>query len=198
MAGAIAALALGGRWLTDQGASSGSRANGQGRSQVAGSQAARGERASFGADVRRTPDVIVHVAGLVRRPGIYRFRQGARVYEAIAAAGGPAAGADQNAIDLAARLSDGSRLFIGSRGAGQGQAGVEASSAGDGGAAGPVSLNDASVEQLDQLDGIGPALAARIVEWRRDHGSFSSVADLDRVPGIGPAKLAALRSSLVP
>ncbi len=139
---------------------------------------------------------------MVAHPGVYRLSAGARTYEAIAAAGGAAKGSDQNALSLAARVADGATILVPAKsrvtaGAASGSSTLAGSSAG-GSATAPVSLSSATAEQLDGLDGIGPALAKRIVEWRDAHGGFGSLADLDSVPGIGPAKLAALKGAVVP
>jgi competence protein ComEA len=139
---------------------------------------------------------VVHVAGAVRSPGVYRLREGERIQDAVRRAGGPRAGADLNAINLAARVADGQQVVVPRRGA------VPAAAAGGGaGAPGaaavpPVSLNSATAEQLDTLDGVGPATAAKILDWRRQHGGFRSIDDLDEIPGIGPKRLAALRGKV--
>jgi competence protein ComEA len=141
---------------------------------------------------------LVHVAGAVRHPGVYRLRGGARVKDAVARAGGPRRGADVNAINLAAKVADGQQVVVPRRGA------IAQLAAADGGggaaaaAAGPISLNSATAEQLDTLDGVGPATAAKILDWRREHGGFRSVDDLGQVPGIGPKRLAALREKVQP
>jgi competence protein ComEA len=144
----------------------------------------------------------VHVAGAVRRPGVYRLPAGARVQDAVRRAGGARPGADVNAINLAAKVADGQQVVVpvrASRGAGGLTAGAAAAAAAAPGAAtGPVSLNSATAEQLDTLDGVGPATARKIIEWRTQHGGFRSVADLAQVPGIGPKKLAALREQVQP
>jgi competence protein ComEA len=144
----------------------------------------------------------VHVAGAVRRPGVYRLPAGARVQDAVRRAGGARPGADVNAINLAAKVADGQQVVVpvrASRGAAGLTAGAAAGAAAAPGAAtGPVSLNSATAEQLDTLDGVGPATARKIIEWRTQHGGFRSVADLAQVPGIGPKKLAALREQVQP
>jgi len=153
---------------------------------------------------------VVHVAGAVRRPGVYRLPAGARVQEAVRRAGGARRGANVNGINLAAKVVDGQQVVVPSRtpsgsdgpaaaaGApaeGSGPAGAAAA----GGAPGPpISLNNATAEQLDTLDGVGPATAHKIIAWRTQHGGFRSVADLGQVPGIGPKKLAALRDRVQP
>jgi competence protein ComEA len=139
---------------------------------------------------------LVHVAGEVRRPGVYRVGPGARAIEAIRRAGGPTRRADLSGLNLAAPLQDGQQVLIPSRAAG-GARGA-ASGGGADGSSGPISLSSATAEDLETLDGIGPTLAARIVEWRRTHGGFASVDQLLDVPGIGPARLDAIRSRVTP
>jgi competence protein ComEA len=139
---------------------------------------------------------LVHVAGAVRTPGVYRLRDGERVQDAVRRAGGPRAGADLNAINLAAKVADGQQVVVPRRG----PAGAAPVSAGTGEAGGPpqapVSLNTATAEQLDTLDGVGPATASKILEYRRQHGGFRSIDDLGEIPGIGPKRLAALRGKV--
>lgn len=152
------------------------------------------------ARVVRRPDLpemtLVHVAGAVRRPGVYRMGGDSRVIQAVRMAGGPTARADLSRLNLAAPVADGQQVLIPERV----RAGGGAAGGGGGGAAqgGPVSLSSATTEDLEALDGVGPALAARIVAWRDSHGGFSSVDQLDEVPGIGPARMEALRPRLVP
>ena len=195
---ALLVLGLGGRWLLAQGgdAGSGGRSS-SGNASTSPRSAGSPGSVSAGAGEEQAPTVIVvHVVGAVRHPGVFRLRAGVRVYEAVRAAGGSTRGADESAVDLAAKALDGSQIVIPRKG----QPSTVGASGGSGAGAsgGPVSLNSAKAEDLDALDGIGPALAARIIEWRQAHGGFKSVGDLDQVSGIGPAKLAALRSHVVP
>ena len=142
----------------------------------------------------------VHVAGAVRRPGLLRVHDGARVAAAISRAGGAARGADLTAVNLAQPLEDGQQVIVPRRGA-VGATGTAAampgSPAGAGGAALP-SLGTATIEQLEQLDGIGPALAARIIEYRESHGGFRSIEELREVEGIGEKRFAALKDAVRP
>lgn len=143
--------------------------------------------------------VVVHVAGAVRRPGVYALAPDARVQRAVSRAGGATARADLSALNLAATVQDGQQVIVPHRSPtppGGGGATAGTASAGAPGAA--VSLSSATVEQLEALDGIGPTLAARIVEWRRAHGGFASVDQLIEVEGIGPARLESLRAQVVP
>jgi competence protein ComEA len=140
------------------------------------------------------PAVLVHVAGAVVHPGIQRLSAAARVSDAVAAAGGALPDADTDAINLAAKVSDGDRVYVPRRG-------EIVSPANSGGLAmsGPtvvLDLNAATVDQLDALPGIGPATAQAIVQYRTEHGRFRSVDGLLSVRGIGPSKLAAIRSRL--
>lgn len=147
---------------------------------------------SSGAPVPAEPEVVlVHVAGAVRRPGVYELGSGGRVRDALRRAGGPTRAAELSGINLAAPLADGQQVVVPGRSA----AGAAPAA---GPAAGPVSLSAATPEQLEELDGIGPSLAAAIVAYRQEIGGFSSVDQLDEVPGIGPARLEALRAKVVP
>ncbi len=152
--------------------------------------------------------VTVHVAGAVRRAGVYRLAAGARVDDAIRRAGGPGRRADLAALNLAAKLEDGRQVLVpqraaavaapaaaGASGAGPGVGPGVGAGAGAGAAAttsGPVNLNTATLEQLDTLDGVGPAIAQRILDYRQQHGGFRRVDELAEVPGIGDKRLATL------
>lgn len=139
--------------------------------------------------------VVVHVAGAVRSPAVYELDLGDRVHDAVSAAGGAAADADLEGLNLAAPLIDGGRVYVPVTGeidpatvpSGAPVAGAE------GGPVGPIDLNRATAAQFETLPGVGSATAAAIIDDRDRNGPFASVDDLDRVPGIGPAKLAALR-----
>ena len=145
--------------------------------------------------------VVVHVAGAVVSPGVVHLSAGTRVTDALAAAGGLRAEADLERINLAAPLSDGSRLYvpaIDQQIVPQPVAGgVGGASGSGGGTDAPVDLNSATEAQLDELPGVGPATAAAIVAHRDANGRFVSVDELDEVRGIGPAKLEQLRDLVV-
>jgi len=139
------------------------------------------------------PPLVVHVVGAVRRAGLFRLRDGSRVADALARAGGPTRHADLAAVNLAAPLVDGEQVVVPRRGPG-GSTAVTAAP----GAGAKVSLGSATVEQLDELPGVGPVTAQKIVDWRSTHGPFRSVDDLDDVPGIGPARIEQLRDLVTP
>jgi competence protein ComEA len=141
---------------------------------------------------------VVHVAGAVRRPGVYQLGPGARVQDAVRRAGGPRRGADLDAVNLAARVADGQQIVVPRTAA----ATAPVAAGGDPGAgtapSAPVSLGSATLDQLQTLDGVGPATAQKIVAYRTEHGGFRSVDDLANVPGIGPKKLAAIKPHVQP
>jgi competence protein ComEA len=143
--------------------------------------------------------VYVHVAGAVRRPGLYRVRTGTRVAGAIQRAGGGRPRANLSAVNLAARVEDGQQVVVPGPGTpAPGGAGAPGAAQAGGAGGAKVSLGQASLEQLDGLDGIGPTLAKRIVEYRTHHGGFHSLEQLQEVDGIGPKRFAALRKALAP
>ena len=132
--------------------------------------------------------IFVHVAGAVKRPGLYELPEGSRVNDAVIAAGGAASGADLDALNLAAKVKDGDKVLVPAKGAGggaQAPPGAGASAA----AGGLIDLNTATIDQLETLPGVGPSTAQKIMDYRTDHGGFRSVDDLLNVPGIGPRKL---------
>jgi competence protein ComEA len=144
--------------------------------------------------------VVVDVSGAVRRPGVYHLSAGARVNDALRRAGGVTRRADLTQINRAAKLEDGRQVLVPIRtpaGAGAG-AGAPPPEAGGAAASGgpPLNLNTATLEQLDALDGIGPTMAQRILDYRKVHGGFGSVEELGQVPGIGDKRLAALREKV--
>ncbi len=177
---AVAVLLVGARWI---------------RSPQAPAAGGDDGAAEFGADDFEasgdaTRDVVVHVAGAVRRPGVYRLPIGARVTDAVERAGGLSPKALEDSINLAARLTDGQQVVVPLAGPGG------AAAVGD--TAGRVSLGSATVEQLDGIEGIGPVTAQKIIDFRDQQGGLSSIDQLDEISGIGPATMEALRSKLQP
>jgi competence protein ComEA len=144
----------------------------------------------------RRPVLVVHVVGEVRRPGLYRLRDGARIADAVHRAGGARSGANLAGVNLAAPLVDGIQILVPSRAV----LVPPSAAAGAGGSAtgGTISLSSATIEELDELPGVGPITAQKIVDYRTEHGPFGSVDDLDAVPGIGPARLEQLRELVTP
>jgi competence protein ComEA len=147
--------------------------------------------------------LVVDVVGEVRRPGLYKLRDGARIADAVRRAGGASRKADLAALNLAAPLVDGIQILVPGRAppAAASAAGGTDGGPGAGGAGAPtlpVSLSSATVEELDQLPGVGPVTAQKIVDYRTAHGPFASVDDLDAVPGIGPTRIEQLRDLVTP
>ena len=144
--------------------------------------------------------LVVHVVGEVQRPGLYRLRDGARIADAVRRAGGARHGADLAALNLAAPLVDGVQVLVPSRAATESGATSSSGAGTAGGVAGAaaVSLSSATVEELDELPGVGPITAQKIVDYRAEHGPFASVDDLDAVPGIGPTRIEQLRDLVTP
>jgi competence protein ComEA len=150
--------------------------------------------------------LVVDVAGEVRHPGVYRVPASARADEAVRQAGGVTRRGESAAVNLAMPLHDGQQIVVPRRGAG-GSVVADGSAGGTGTAGGaatasapgrPISLSSATVEQLDTLDGIGPTLAGRIVQYREAHGGFRSVDELRQVSGIGDKRFEALRKAVQP
>jgi competence protein ComEA len=160
---------------------------GEGAEGVAGSASVRVDRADGGR-------VTVHVAGAVRQPGLYRLPPGARIDDALRRAGGPGQRADLTAVNLATKLEDGRQVLVPERPTATSRAAPSMESPAPAGVGpnAPVNLNTATIEQLDTLDGVGPGIAQRIIDYREQHGGFRRVEELAEVPGIGAKRLAAL------
>ena len=156
------------------------------------SQAAPAPVAPIRADAG--PELVVHVVGAVRRPGLYRFAARSRVADAVARAGGSTRRADLTLINLAAPLADGTQVVVPVKAPAGGAAAAGSATA----PSGPVHLNVATLEQLDALPGVGPVTAQKILDYRQKHGAFSSLEELDAIPGIGPARIEQLRDVAAP
>jgi len=140
--------------------------------------------------------LLVDVSGAVRRPGVYKLSAGSRINDALLKAGGETEKADLTLVNRAASLTDGQQVLVPEKVT---AAAVATSSGGSAPATtAPVRLNSATLEQLDELPGVGPSTAQRIIDYRTANGPFKSVDELDSVSGIGPAKLAELRDLVVP
>ena len=133
--------------------------------------------------------VTVDVAGAVKRPGVYRLSSSQRVEDALERAGGPTRRADLSQINRAAKLEDGRQILVPVLASKSAPTAAATAAAPDQ----AVNLNTATLEQLDTLDGVGPATAQKILDYRAEHGGFGSVDELDQIPGIGEKRLAALR-----
>lgn len=133
----------------------------------------------------------VDVSGSVSKPGVYTLPRGSRVIDAIRKAGGATPEGHPGAINRAALLADGQQVVVPTRGvASAGASGVPGE--------GPVSLGTATEADLEQIDGIGPVTAGRIIEFRDSRGGISSIDDLDQISGIGPVTMESLRAALQP
>ena len=139
----------------------------------------------------------MHVLGAVSSPGVVTLPEGARVHEAVEAAGGMRPDARPGSLNLAAIVADGSQIVIGDKkdpgGEVSGQGAGGGASGAPGGSDAVIDLNTASAEQLQTLPGVGPVTATNIIDWRTANGRFNSVSELTEVSGIGPKTLARLQ-----
>lgn len=140
-----------------------------------------------------TDQVTVHVRGRVKRPGVIALPAGSRVVDAIEAAGGLRPGASTGALNLARPLVDGEQVAVGLRGSADSSLAGGSTAAEDPSGDVVLDINTATAAELEALPGIGPVLAARIVQWRTDNGRFTDVEVLSEVSGIGDALMAQLR-----
>ncbi|MCB6313428.1 ComEA family DNA-binding protein [Gordonibacter pamelaeae] len=203
---AIVVMVCAGRLLLDAASSEGfAVVQPDGAEQAAGDGDAEAA-ADAGASQAAPAPLRVHVGGAVAAPGVYGLAEGARVLDAVEAAGGFAEGAARDALNLARAVSDGEQVVVPSEadiaaqeavsaGAGGAAAGAGASAAA-GGAGGKVNINTASAAQLDTLPGVGASTAEKIVADREANGPFKTVEDLKRVSGIGDKKFAALADAI--
>lgn len=182
----------------------------QGSDEAAGSSGAGEEdedpssvegEASAEKDAAEPEELLVDVGGAVAAPGVVRVAAGARVTDAVAAAGGLTAEADTATLNLAARLEDGQKVYVPTAGeampaAGGGSADAGGAAGAGGATSGLVNINTASADELDALPGVGPATAQAIIDERESNGAFTSAEDIMRVSGIGEKKFAKLKSSI--
>lgn len=196
---AVTVLLIGARWVRgadERATPAGGIAFAAGDGAEGGSTGTGGE---FEVSADGGEDVVVHVAGAVRDPGVFRLPAGSRVTDAVERAGGISGSAAADGVNLAARVADGQQILIPVRVSGPGGAGSAAIAAVPGAATdGPISLGSATIEQLDTIEGIGPITAQNIIAFRDEHGGLASVDQLDEVSGIGPTTMDALRDRLQP
>ena len=158
--------------------------------------APRGDEATIAVDESGSGGgrLVVHVAGAVRQPGVYRLRSGARVDDAVQRAGGAKPRADLGGLNLAAELEDGRQVLVPERA--RGGAAAAGGAASEPAPGQPLNVNTATLEQLDTLSGIGPLTAQKILDFRDERGGFGSIEELGEIPGIGDVRLASLREEL--
>ncbi len=200
MASGLAMTSFGG----ESGGVSFERAGGSGSSAEPGSGVDSHDRESDGSSHKASAEleVYVDVDGAVVSPGVYRLKDGARVSQAIDAAGGLTADADVTGLNRASKITDGQKIYVPTVGEQQAAAavgGAESSAAttpGAGSSSGLVNINTASAAELQTLSGIGPSMAQSIIDERTKNGAFASVDDLMRVSGIGEKKLAKIKDCI--
>lgn len=200
MASGLAMASFGG----ESGGVSFERAGGSGSSAEPGSGVDSHDRESDGSSHKASAEleVYVDVDGAVVSPGVYRLKDGARVSQAIDAAGGLTAEADVTGLNRASKITDGQKIYVptvGEQQAASASGGADSGAAvasGAGPSSGLVNINTASAAELQTLSGIGPSMAQSIIDERTKNGAFASVDDLMRVPGIGEKKLAKIKDCI--
>jgi competence protein ComEA len=140
------------------------------------------------------PEIVVHVAGKVRRPGLIRAPAGSRVADVLAMAGGPLRGVDLTSVNLARQVTDGEQIVVGQPTTVQQPPPTTGPTNVPNTPNAPVNLNSATLADLDALPGVGPVLAQRILDYRTENGPFTTIDQLQEVPGVGPKKFESLKS----
>lgn len=148
------------------------------------------------AGVSATTDIFVHVTGAVAKPGVYAAEVGSRVFDIVAMAGGFTKKADQASVNLARLVSDGEQLLVFERASEAKSASISSNTSAGSMAGTLVSLNRATLSELEELPGVGPTLAQRIIDWRSANGGFKSLEDLLQVGGIGDKLFAGIQGKV--
>lgn len=143
--------------------------------------------------------IFVHIAGSVKNPGLYELPQGSRVSDAVTAAGGMSKDANTSSVNLARQLTDGEQIIVGSTEDAKTvleNGSSHSSNSNEGATQGKININTASTEELMSLDGVGEATADKIIAYRQEHGSFSSIEEIKEVSGIGEKKFEAMKDAI--
>ncbi len=165
-----------------------------GKDDQARQQGLRAPAGTLAAETAPARILLVHVVGAVRKPGLYRLREGSRTADAIRRAGGAKPKAALELVNLASPIADGQQVVVPARGDSGPTAAATGGVMGSAVAGQKIHLNSATLEQLDTLPGVGPVTAQKILAYRTEHGAFQAVEELDAVPGIGPARLEELKA----
>lgn len=200
----VGASTAGGATTTGTAGDAGGAAGAGGAGSRAAAGGAKAEGGAIGGGAPQAAKIMVHVVGQVARPGVVALSQGGRVVDALALAGGASPGADLQHVNLARVLVDGEQVYVPKPGeafpaaSGPAAGGASAAKTGSGGgsASGLVNLNTADLTALDGLPGLGPVLAQRILDWRTEHGRFTTVDELGEVSGIGEKLLSQIRTKV--